>query len=398
MYSTFEPASPNSVRWIGRSSSIVFSIMASSPSPEASSSSAEDAGRSSILRRVIGFGVVAVVVLGLAIPKISSSDEGGEASAATDQQRLGVDAYVVQPTTVEDRLFTTGTLRADESVALTTEASGKVTSIRFEEGSRVQQGQLLLTINDAELQAQRKRLKYRLQLAEDRMQRQQRLLEEGGVSQETFDETTNEVNVLKSELELVAAQIEKTKVHAPFSGTIGLREVSEGSYVSPQTRIATLQRLSPIKVDFSVPEKYSSRIEAGEAITFTVRGSDETYRGRVYAVEPQIDPNTRSLRLRARAANEAGVLRAGSFADVTVVFDTIEDAVAVPTFAVLPELGGQQVFVLDGGVAQPRSVETGIRTDSLIQITSGLSPEDTVITSGIQQLRPGLPVRIENVE
>ena len=371
--------------------------MDSSPSTEASASSAEDAERSSTLRRIIGFGLAAVVLVGLAIPKISSSDEGSADNASASQQPMGVDAYVTRPTTVQDRLFTTGTLRADESVALTSEAAGKVTSIEFEEGTRVEAGQLLLTINDSELQAQRKRLEYRLQLAEDRKQRQERLLEEGGVSQETFDETANEVNVLQSELELVEAQIEKTKVRAPFAGTIGLREVSEGSYISPQTRIATLQRITPIKIDFSVPEKYSSRIEAGESITFTVRGSDATYSGRVYAVEPQIDPNTRSLRLRARAANQTGTLRPGAFADVTVVFDTIEDAITVPTFAVLPELGGQQVFVVEGGVAQPRSVETGVRSDSTIQITSGLAPQDTVITSGIQQLRPGLPVRIESL-
>ena len=127
----------------------------------------------------------------------------------------------------------------------------------------------------------------------------QRLLEEGGVSQEEYDRTVNEVNVLESELELVEARIEKTKVRAPFSGTIGLRYVSEGSYISPQTRIATLQSINPIKVDLSVPEKYSGRIQAGAPISFTVRGSDDRYQGRIYAVEPQIDPNTRSLRLRA---------------------------------------------------------------------------------------------------
>jgi membrane fusion protein (multidrug efflux system) len=207
----------------------------------------------------------------------------------------------------------------------------------------------------------------------------------------------NEVNVLESELELVEARIEKTRVRAPFSGTIGLRNVSEGSYISPQTRIATLQSTNPIKIDLSVPEKYSSRLQPGAPISFTVRGSEETYEGRIYAIEPQIDPNTRSLRLRARAPNAGGALRPGAFADVTVVFDTIEDALTVPSFAVLPELGGQQVFVVRNGVAQPQSVEIGVRTDSTVQVTSGLSLRDTVITSGIQQLRPGLPVRIESL-
>lgn len=371
--------------------------MDSPASSSEASPTSEPKDHSSAVKRLVGLGLAAVILVALAIPKISASDES-ESPGGRAQQSLGVDAYVVQPTTVQDQLSTTGTLRANESVELTSEAAGKVTSIRFEEGRRVEQGELLLTINDAELQAERKRLEYRLQLAEDRRQRQERLLAEGGVSQETYDQTVNEVNVLESELELVEARIEKTKVRAPFRGTIGLRSVSEGSYISPQTRIAMLQSINPIKIDLSVPEKYSGRIQAGAPISFSVRGSEARYQGRIYAVEPQIDTNTRSLRLRARADNAAGTLRPGAFADITVVFDTIDDALTVPAFAVLPELGGQQVFVVDGGVAQPRSVETGVRTDSTVQVTSGLSVQDTVITSGIQQLRPGLPIRVQNVE
>lgn len=369
--------------------------------PSSTASSAQESGspeRSSLLKRIVGFGVIAVVLVGLAIPKMSSSDEdSGQGGGGQRQQPLGVDAHVVTPTSVPDRLFTTGTLRANESVELTSEAAGKITSIRFDEGSRVKKGQLLVTINDAELQAEKKRLEYRLDLAQDRERRQKQLLEEGGVSQETYDQTVNEVNVLQSELELVEARIEKTKVRAPFSGTIGLRHVSEGSYISPQTTIATLQSVNPIKIDFSVPEKYASRIQAGASITFAVRGSDERYEGHVYAIEPQIDTSTRMLKLRARAPNAEGALQPGAFADITVVFDTIEDALTVPTFAVVPELNGQQVFLLKNGQAQPRSVTTGIRMDSTVQITEGLAAGDTVITSGIQQLRPGLHVQIESL-
>ncbi len=372
--------------------------MDSPASSSEASPTSEPKDHSSAVKRLVGLGLAAVVLVGLAIPKISASDESGGASVRSGPQAIGVDAYVVRPTQVQDQLLTSGTLRANESVELTSEASGKVTRIQFEEGSRVEQGQLLFTINDAELQAQRKRLEYQLELAEDRQQRQERLLAEGGVSQETYDQTVNEVNVLESELELVEARIQKTKVRAPFAGTIGLRAVSEGSYISPQTRIATLQSINPIKIDLSVPEKYASRVQAGAPISFTIRGSEARYQGQVYAVEPQIDPNTRSLRLRAQAPNADGTLRPGAFADITVVFDTIDGAITVPAFAVLPELGGQQVFVVDGGVAQPRSVETGVRTDSRVQVTSGLSVQDTVITSGIQQLRPGLPVRVQNVE
>ncbi len=372
--------------------------MSSSSSSPAPSDGASTSSGGSVWKRILGFSVAAVILVGLAIPKIGSSDENGDAGGGSGPQPLGVDAYVVKTSAVQDRIFTTGTLRANESVELTSEAAGKVTRIQFEEGGRVEAGQLLLTINDAELQAEKQRLEYRLDLVRDRMERQERLLEEGGVSQETFDQTVNEVNVLESELDLVQARIEKTEVRAPFSGTIGLRNVSEGSYIAPQTRIAMLQSINPIKIDLSVPEKYSSRLQPGAPISFTVRGSEATYTGRVYAIEPQIDASTRSLRLRARAANPDATLRPGAFADITVVFDTIEDALTVPAFAVLPELGGQQVFVVRKGQAQPQSIEIGVRTDSTVQVTSGLALQDTVITSGIQQLRPGLPVRIEKVE
>ncbi len=377
--------------------SITLDCMSSSDAGIPPQGAAAASGHSSAFRRVVGLGLAAIVLVALAIPKIVASDESDGAGGGRSQEPLAVEGHVVTPGPVQNRIITTGTLRANEAVDLTSEASGKVTRILFEEGSRVEAGQLLLTINDAELQAERQRLEHRLRLLEDRRRRQEQLLEEGGVSQEAYDETVNEVNVLQAELALVEARIEKTRVRAPFSGTIGLRYVSEGSYVSPQTRIATLQSIDPIKIDLSVPEKYSSRIRPGVPIVFGVRGADASYEGEVYAIEPQVDPDTRSLRLRAWAANGDGRLRPGAFADVTVLFETIEDALAVPAFAVLPELGGQRVFVVEDGRAQPRSVEIGVRTDSTVQITRGLAPQDTVIVSGIQQLRPELPVRVKSL-
>lgn len=304
---------------------------------------------------------------------------------------------VVRPSPIANRLQTTGTLRADESVDLTAEASGRVTDILFEEGQRVEKGDLLVQINDAELQAEKQRLQYRLELVRDRAERQKRLLEQGGVSQEEVDSIVNEVNVLESEIQLVEAQIEKTQVRAPFTGTIGLRQISEGSYLSPQTTIATLQRVRPIKIDLSVPAKYSTQVREGQPIQFRVRGSDRTYDAQVYAIEPQIASETRSLPMRARTANPDGSLRPGAFADVTVVLDTVSDALTVPAFAVTPSLGTQRLFVVENGTAQPRNVTLGVRTDSTVQITDGLAPGDTVITSGIQNLRAGLNVKVDQL-
>jgi len=368
----------------------------------ASSSSSGDAPESDSgwtrrTKRLVAIGVGVLVLVGLALPKL---DDSGSAAGSSDANGapMRVDATVLRPGTMTERIRTTGTLRADESVELTPEASGKVTAIQFEEGARVREGELLLQINDAELRAERKRLEHRLELATDRAERQERLLAEGGVSQEEYDATVNEVQVLEAELELIEARIEKTKVRAPFGGVVGLRSVSEGAYVTPQTQITTLKRLNPIKVDFSVSEQYASRVQPGQSISFRVRGLDRALSGEVYATDAQVDRGTRTLRFRARADNPDGILRPGMFADVTVMLGTIDDAVLVPSFAVVPTLDGQRVFVVENGTAQPRNISLGNRTDSTVQVTEGLALQDTVITSGIQEMRAGLPVQIERFE
>ena len=367
----------------------------SSSSPDTSEESSSSWSRWT--KRSIAIAVGVLVLVGLALPKIDVSGASDEESGQDDAP-TAVNATVLRPGSVAEQIRTTGTLRADESVELTAEASGKITAIRFEEGERVQEGDLLLQINDAELQAERKRLEHQLQLASDRAERQKRLLAEGGVSQEEYDATVNEVEVLRAELEGVEAQIAKTEVRAPFSGVVGLRSVSEGAYVTPQTQITTLKRLDPIKVDFSVSEQYTARISAGQPVSFTVRGVERTIPGEVYATNVEVDSDTRTLQVRARADNPGGVLRPGMFADVTVSLGTIEDAVVVPSFAVLPTLDGQRVFVVEDGTAQPRNVTLGVRTDSTVQVTEGLSLRDTLITSGIQEMRSGLPVRVETLE
>ena len=365
-------------------------------SPEAPDGDTADSGGSPT-KRWVALGLAALILVALAVPKLPAADDG-ETGAASGPAPTGVDAVVVQPRAITNALQTSGTLRANESVDLTAETAGKVTSIRFAEGERVQAGDLLLTTNDRELQAERERLQHRLDLATDRAERQQALLDEGGASQEEVDEIVNQVNVLQAELRLVEARIEKTKVRAPFAGTIGLRQVSAGAYLSPQTTIATLQSVRPIKLDLSVPEKYATELREGTRVTFTVRGSDRTVEGRVYAVEPSVNPETRSVQLRARAPNDDGLLRPGMFADVQIELATVEDALVVPAVSVVPALGAQRVFVAEGGTAQPRTVSLGVRTDSTVQITDGLAVGDTVITSGIQDLRAGLPIRLETLD
>lgn len=349
--------------------------------------------------------LVAVVALGgLLAPRLfsSSGESGGPGEEASqgDQNgdRMRVSGYVVEPQSMDNRIFTTGTLRANEEVELVSETSGRVTEILFREGSRVERGQLLLRINDAELQAEHERLRYELELAEEREERQRQLLERGGVSQEEYDDVRNQVNVLRAEERLLEARLEKTRVHAPFDGTIGLRYVSEGDYLSQQSLIATLRSIQPIKIDFTVPERYAARVETGQEIAFQVEGVERTFQGTIYAIEPNISASTRALELRAEAPNAEGRLMPGAFASIELILDRIEDALAVPSVAVLAEREGAQVFVVEDGHAQRRSVRTGIRTDSTVQVVEGLSPQDTVLISSLQQVQAGQAVQVEALE
>lgn len=350
-----------------------------------------------VTKRIIIGVLVLVAILALAWPKLNFSD--GDASNGPPAQgggstALRVDAHVVTPQVLRDRIFTTGSIRANEEVDIRSETSGIITGIYFQEGRAVGKGALLVKINDSELQAQLRKAEYRETLAVDREARQKQLYEKGGISQEEYEATLNEVNVLKSDVELIKAQIAKTEIRAPFNGTIGLRQVSEGSYLSPTTPITTLQDINPVKIDFSIPERYAQRVQVGDDIVFQVAGIDDSFRGTIYASEPKIEANTRTLLLRARSNNSDGRLLPGAFADIELVFEEIPNALTVPSLAVIPELGGKKVYVVEDGKAFPRPVETGIRTEESVQIIDGLLPQDTVIVSGIQQLRPGLAVEV----
>ncbi len=345
-----------------------------------------------------GISVVAALAIlaALAAPKLIQLRRGHTpTTAAASAKILQVRVHRVAPILLTERLATTGTLRANEEVEIVSEVSGKISAIHFEEGNRVAAGQLLLKIDDSELLADRQRALYRVELAERAEARQKQLLDDGVISSENYDVKLGELNVLRAELQLIEAQLLKTEIRAPFSGVIGLRWVSPGSYLSSQTRIASLHDLDPVKLDFTVPEKYSALMRRGDKITFAVEGFERAFGGTIYAIEPSVDASTRSLRMRARCPNSDGSLVPGMFANVDLVIRSVPEALTVPSIAIIPELGGKKVFVYDNGTAEPRTVETGIRTERAVQITSGLAEGDLVITSAIMQLQPGLEVEIE---
>jgi membrane fusion protein, multidrug efflux system len=303
-----------------------------------------------------------------------------------------VSTFIVQPADFAETVSSTGTLRAEEAVELQAEINGKVVAIDFREGSRVQKGHLLVKLNDADLRAQLERAVHRSELATLREKRIAQLLKQGVARQEEYDIALSELDIQRAEFELIQAQIEKTEVRAPFDGVVGLRYVSEGAFVNATTRVATLQRLDKLKVDFSVPEKYASRITLGGPITFSISGGDRKYSGEIYAYDPRIDSVTRTVLIRALCPNPNGRLLPGAFAHVELTLDQLKNAMLIPALAVVPGLIEKNVFVIENGKAERRAVETGTRLESTVHILSGLQPGDVVITSGLQQIRPGQAV------
>lgn len=342
------------------------------------------------------------MILFLAVNKILNAPEktgpdrpGGRGSGRGGGMSL--DAVIVKPTSLVDRIQTTGTLLAEESVDLRSKASGPVTRILLKEGARVRKGDLLVKIKDSDLQAQLQKLEYREKLAEEREFRQKQMLSTGAISQEEYDVTLNELNTARADKRFVEAQIEDTEIRAPFNGTVGLRYVSEGAYVNPSTRIASLQNISFIKIDFSVPEKYAGKVRIGNAVRIKTTESSQWRNARIYAAEPQIDVMTRTVKLRARCPNPKGDILPGAFVDVDVELEQIPNAMVLPSYAIIPGATGSKVFVVKNGLAVYRDVETGQRDSLTVQITRGLRFGDTVCVSGLMQLRPKAPVQIQKI-
>jgi membrane fusion protein (multidrug efflux system) len=234
-------------------------------------------------------------------------------------------------------------------------------------------------------------------LNKDQEFRQKRLLEREAISQQEYDIALNQVNTINAELQQLKAVIARYTIRAPFAGVIGLRYVSEGSYVSPTTQIAFMQDIDKVKIEFTIPEKYAEQVKQGNTITFSVNGRNNQYNGTVYAVEPRIDLSTRSLRIRALSPNLGNELIPGAFARVQLTLQTIDNAIMIPTEALIPELQGQKVFLFKNGVAQSTLVETGIRTERQIQITKGVQPDDSLIVSGLLQLKDSVQVKVREL-
>lgn len=353
-----------------------------------------------VIKRIISILLILAVLLfivGYKAGWFSKGTAGEKQERPAGQESLIVNAMILAPGGLSDVIVSTGSIIADEQVDLSAEVSGRITSIRFAEGAHVKKGELLATINDTELLAQLRKNAYTLKLAEEREARQKSLLAKEAVSQEVYDRALTELNTVQAEAALIEAQLQKTRIVAPFNGTIGLRQVSEGAYVTPGQRIASLTRTIPVKLEFSVPERFSQSVTKGSRVQFKVEGIDRKLEAVVYAAEPRIDPVTRALTVRATYPNLSNELNPGAYARVEFTLNHLAEAITVPAQALIPELGGFKIYVYQGGKAAIRNISVGIRTSDKVQVTSGLNAGDTIITTGILQLRDGMTLIIDKL-
>lgn len=350
-----------------------------------------------IIRIILILIVVGVIGL-LAYNKITKDQElnsQAKAAKSNSSNMLLADAYVVRATALKNNIEATGTLLSNEFVQIQPEINGRITHIYFEEGAYVKKGTLLVKLFDGDLKAQMEKLKVQKRLADTTLARQMKLLEINGISRQAVDNMRNQVASYQSDLDYYEAEIRKTEIRAPFNGRIGLRQVSEGAIVSPTTVIAKLYQNNPLKLEFSVPEKYRNQIKTGDEVTFTVAESPgERFMGKVYAINPGIDPNTRTITLRAHVNNQKEKLSPGSFANVHIRLRAIPNALMIPTEALIPTTKANQVVISEQGKAKFVDVETGIRTADKVQIINGLQAGDTVLTTGIMQAKAGVPLKI----
>jgi len=308
---------------------------------------------------------------------------------------LNVDGQVLKLQNLDFNYSYTGKLLANEEIDIIPEISAKVTGIYFKEGSIVSKGETLVKMFDADLQAQLKSNQLQLELAQKELDRKKELYQFKGISKEELDISENNYSTLKASQDLIKAQISKTELHAPFSGVVGLRNVSEGSFVSNSTIITSLQQVDPIKIDFSVPEKFIANVNNGKEIEFTIDASDDIFTGKIYALESKIDALTGSIKVRALSPNPKRVLYPGSFAKINLKLFPNKACLMIPAKSTMPILEGEQVFILRKGKAKAVDIKTGYRTEREIEITKGLSANDTLVTTGLLQIKDGMPIKVK---
>ena len=326
-----------------------------------------------------------------------SKKEENEKNKKPAAQAAIVDVIIAQPQTVISRVEVNGTVVSNEFVELRSEVTGRLTYLNVPEGQYIKQGTLIARINDADLQAQLNKSKVALDLAQKTEERLSKLLKVSGINQGDYDAALNTVNSYKADMAYTQSLIDKTVVKAPFSGVMGLRQVSPGAFLTSANVIATLQQVDKIKIDFTLPEEYSNLIHKGGAIDVQLDADKKTNtKATIIASEPQVNQSTRNLKVRAIL--QSGKPNPGSFVKVYVSSGTNTKAILVPSGAIIPDDKNKQLVVVKNGKAAFTVVKTGVRQADFVEVVSGINPGDSIVVTGILFARPKAALKVRSVK
>lgn len=325
------------------------------------------------------------------------SKEANNAPKNTPRPVARVDGFIVTTKNISEEISLPGSLAPFEETAIQSEVPGRVVGIYFKEGAAVSRGSLLIKLDDADLQAQIKKLQVQLSIAKKTEERQKQLLQINGISQQDYDLGLLSVNNIQADISILKTGIAKTSIRAPFAGKMGLRNISMGAYISPQTIISNIRELNRLKLLFTVPERYSSTIRSGGQIHFTTDGGSRSYPATVTATENNITEDTRSLSVKAMVSVQSPELIAGSFAKVQLKLKDNSLALMIPTQAIIPQARNKKVMVYRGGIAAMETVTTGLRDSAMVEVTAGLKQGDTILITGLLSTKPGAKVQLNSV-
>jgi membrane fusion protein (multidrug efflux system) len=344
---------------------------------------------------ILMFLLISVMILSSCLKKGGNTQSTG---ARPGSLAIVVEGIMARVTPVNQTITISGTLIPFQETTLMPEVVGRVININLPEGSYVKAGTLLVKLFDGDLQAQLNKYQTQLEIAGATLKRQAELLKVNGISQSDYDQTQLQVASIKNDIELTKALIRKTEVVAPFDGIIGLKNISVGAQVSPSTPLAVIREQDKLKLDFSVPEKYSRTVKMGSRVKFTVPGNDTKFDAVVMATEQGIESTTRNLRARAIVSGNMTSLIPGAFANVELTLGEDQKAIMVPTQCIIPQERNKSVILVKNGKAKFTRVTTGMRQASGIEITQGISEGDTIVATGIMFIKPGAPIRLSRLQ
>jgi membrane fusion protein (multidrug efflux system) len=310
---------------------------------------------------------------------------------------LRAEGFVAEPQSFTSDYRTSGTLLPSEAIDIHPEISGRVTAILFREGSVVRKGQPLLELSAADVRAQLMKLRAVRAQQASVLRRSAELVRIGGISRQDYEAAQTAVQSADADIAYQQELMRRTRVVAPFSGTVGLRGISVGAIVTPATIVASLQQVNPLKLDFSLPEQYRESVRAGTEIRFWSAGLNDTIAATVKAVDPGATATTRTVTARALVPNPGGVLAPGGFAHVIVPLHRSRQVLMVPSQAIIPTTREKKVALVRNGKVDLWPVILGERTEDKVEVTHGLEAGDTILITGIMQVKAGSKVTVTKV-